>query len=66
MPIFNVVVVEHATKKDKEENDTLERIIDGPRCLVARDAQAAAISAALDLKSEGLDRSRIEVLVQSF
>lgn len=63
MPLFEVAILETATKK--AENQT-ERLVLEPKWVVARDEQSAAISAVMDAKDLDVDRSRMEVLVRPF
>lgn len=64
MPLFEVAVVEHPTKKEREEGAP-DKLIYGPKAVIAKDAQSAAIAAVMgqDLK---MDPERIEVLIRPF
>jgi hypothetical protein len=66
MPLFEVAIIEEPTKKEAEEGKT-ERLVFGPKAVIAADAQTAAISAVL---SEGgavqLDMAKSKVLVRPF
>lgn len=64
MPLFEVAILEKPTKKDQEEGRG-ERLVFGPKAVVARDSQSAAISAVLDEKVNA-DRQRMEVIVRPF
>lgn len=66
MPLFEVAIIEKPTKKDAEEGAS-EKLVFGPKAVVARDGQSAAISAVMggDVPKE-LDRQRMEVLVRPF
>lgn len=66
MPLFEVAIIEKPTKKDAEEGAS-EKLVFGPRAVVARDSQSAAIAAVMDGGvPSGLDRQRMEVLVRPF
>jgi hypothetical protein len=66
--LFEVAILETPTKKELEEGKT-ERLVFGPRAVVANDSQSAAIAAVLDgndgTKIE-VDRARMKVLVRPF
>ena len=67
MPLYEVAILENPTKKEVEEKGAAERLVFGPKPVVAADPQSAAIAAVLD-ESEAiqLDRSRMRVLVRPF
>ena len=65
MPLFEVAILERPTKKDAEEGTT-EKLVFGPKAVVATDAQSAAIAAVLDGGEIKVERSRMEVLVRPF
>lgn len=66
MPLFEVAILEKPTKKEAEDGKG-ERLVFGPKAVVARDGQSAAISAVLDGGvGADVDRQRIEVLVRPF
>lgn len=66
MALFEVAILERPTRKGAENGES-ERLVFGPKAVVARDAQGAAINAVLDggISAE-VDRSRLEVLVRPF
>jgi hypothetical protein len=66
MPLFEVVVLEKPTKKAAEEG-AIERLVFGPKAVVAKDAQAAAIGAVMggDMVKD-VDLTRVDVLVRPF
>lgn len=68
MPLFEVAILENPTKKDAEENGAAQKLVFGPKAVVARDQQSAAINAVMDGTAlpQGVDRSRLEVLVRPF
>ena len=66
MPLFEVAILEKPTKKEAEEG-TSEKLVFGPKAVVARDNQSAAIAAVMDGDvPKDLDRQRMEVLVRPF
>jgi hypothetical protein len=65
MPLFEVAILEKPTKKETEEGKG-ERLAFGPKAVVARDGQSAAIAAVLDGGTIDVDRARMEVLVRPF
>lgn len=67
MPVFEVVIVQRPSKKEAEEG-AVEKLIFGPKAVVAKDGQAAAIGAVMggDMPKEGLDLTRIDVLIRPF
>ena len=69
MPLYEVAILEQPTRTERDEGLT-ERLISGPKALVARDAQHAGILAVLDRDEandlDHLDRSRLMVLVRPF
>lgn len=64
MPLFEVAILEQPTKKEAEDGK-VERLAFGPKAVVAKDTQSAAIAAVLDEKVD-IDRSRMMVLVRPF
>ena len=66
MPLFEVAIMETPTKKDAEEGKT-ERLVFGPKAVVARDSQSAAIAAVMDGgMASDVDRTRMNVIVRPF
>lgn len=65
MPLFEVAILERPTKKEAEDGKT-ERLVFGPRPVIATDPQSAAIAAVLDGGTIEVDRQRMEVLVRPF
>lgn len=66
MPLFEVAIIEKPTKKDAEEGAS-EKLIFGPKAVIARDNQSAAIAAVMDGDvPKDVDRQRMEVLVRPF
>jgi hypothetical protein len=66
MPLFEVAILEKPTKKEAEEGAT-EKLVFGPKAVVARDGQSAAIAAVMgDANGTKIDMSKAEVLVRPF
>lgn len=68
MPLFEVAILERPTKKEIEEEGAIERLVFGPKAVVAADPQAAGINVVLD-EGENMpkvNRSRMQVLVRPF
>jgi len=66
MPLFEVAILERPTKREAEEEGKSERLVFGPKPVVATDAQSAAIVAVLEGDKPDVDRSRMTVLVRPF
>lgn len=64
--LYEVAILEKPTKKEVEENGAVEKLVFGPKAVVANDAQSAAISAVLDGAKIEVDRARMSVLVRPF
>lgn len=66
MPLFEVAIIEQPTKREREEGKS-ETLAFGPKPVIARDQQSAAIAAIMEGGvPPSLDRSRMEVLVRPF
>jgi len=66
MPLFEVAILQRPTKKEAEDGAT-EKLVFGPKSVVARDDQSAAIEAVMDGDvPRDIERSRMEVLVRPF
>ena len=66
MPLFEVAILEKPTKKEAEDGAT-EKLVFGPKAIIARDGQSAAIMAVMDGEvPSNVDRQRMEVLVRPF
>jgi len=64
MPLYEIAIIEKPTKKQEEEGAT-EKLVFGPKAVVARDPQAAAIG-AVSGQTTAFDLNRIEVIVRPF
>ena len=66
MPLYEVAIIEKPTRKDAEDG-AVERLVLSPKAVIAKDEQAAAISSVMDnALGEGVDRTRMEVIVRPF
>jgi hypothetical protein len=65
MPLFEVAILEKPTKNEAEDGKS-ERLVFGPKAVVARDGQSAGIAAVLDAGTVEVNRDRMEVLVRPF
>ena len=68
MPLFEVAIIEQPTKKEEEEGTGQEKLVFGPKCVVAKDGQSAALKAVLDNTEEAvkIDKARMQVIVRPF
>ena len=64
MPLFEVAILEKPTKKEAEDG-AMEKLVFGPKAVIAKDAQTAAILAAMDSKLT-IAQDRMEVLTRPF
>ena len=66
MPLFEVAILEKPTKKEAEEGAT-EKLVFGPKAVVARDTQGAAVAAVMSQAGQvTIDMNRAEILVRPF
>lgn len=65
MPLFEVAILETPTKNEAEDGKS-ERLVFGPKAVVARDGQSAGIAAVLDAGTVEVNRDRMVVLVRPF
>ncbi len=65
MPLFEVAILEKPTKNEAEDGKS-ERLVFGPKAVVARDSQSAGIAAVLDSEKLDVNRDRMVVLVRPF
>ena len=67
--LYEVAILETPTKKEAEDGKS-ERLVFGPKPVIANDGQSAAIAAVLDGNGDGkkieIDRTRMKVLVRPF
>jgi len=66
MPLYEVVILEKPTKKEEEDGKS-ERLVLGPKAVIAKDPQSAAIECVLDNNEKiEIDRTRMVVLTRPF
>ena len=65
MPLFEVAILERPTKKEADEGTAVEKLVYGPKAVIATDAQSAAISAVME-DAPKVDRTRMVVLIRPF
>jgi hypothetical protein len=66
MPLFEVAIIERPTKKDAEDG-AQEKLVFGPKAVIARDGGSAGIAAVLGSDAPvGIDMTRADVLVRPF
>lgn len=66
MPLFEVAILQKPTKVEIESGAS-DKLVFGPKAVIANSDQDAAIAAVLDGGvPANLDRSRMEVLVRPF
>jgi len=63
--LYEVTVLERPTEKQVEEEGAEERLVMKPECVIAHDAQSAAVRAVMDADLD-VDKARMEVLVRPF
>lgn len=67
MPLFEVAIIQQPTKKEAEEGTGKEQLLFGPKAVLARDAQTAAIAAVTgEGAPTGIDMGRAQVFVRPF
>lgn len=66
MPLYEVAILEKPTQKEIDDEGKTERLVFGPKAVVANDPQSAAISAVLDGEKPTIDKARMTVLVRPF
>jgi hypothetical protein len=67
MPLFEVAILQTPTKKEIDEGTGAEKLVYGPKAVVARDQQSAALAALLDTPLDPtIDKNRMNVLVRTF
>ena len=64
MALFEVAILERPTKKEAEEG-AQEKLVFGPKAIVANDAQGAAIAAVMG-ENVTVDKARMVVLTRPF
>jgi hypothetical protein len=65
MPLFEVAIIESPTKNEAEDGKQ-ERLVFGPKAVIAADAQSAAIAAVMGGEKPDVAMERMQVLVRPF
>lgn len=67
MPLFEVAITVQPTKKEIDEGTGKEELVFGPKAVIAKDEQSAAIAAVIGGdKPLTVDMTRATVLVRPF
>lgn len=67
MPLFEVAIIQKATKKELEDGAVAEKLIMSPKYVIARDPQTAGLIALTGGDAPaGVDLNKAEVLVRPF
>lgn len=69
MALFEVAILTQPTKKEVEEGTGKEELAFGPKFVIAKDAQSAALAAIMgdpDVAAKNIDMTRAQVLVRPF
>jgi hypothetical protein len=66
--LFEILIVEHPKKDENGESDELEKLILGPKFVIAHDEQGAIMSLTLDNadKLKKVVQKRMEILIRPF
>lgn len=64
MPLFEIAIIEKPTKKEAEEGG-VEKLIFGPKAIIGRDGQSAAIAAVMS-EGKAINLDKAEVIVRPF
>ena len=67
MPLFEVAIIQIQTKKEAEDGVGGEKLLYGPKCLIAKDGPTAGMIAmrSTDVPAD-LDLNKAQVLVRPF
>jgi hypothetical protein len=67
MPLFEVVILEVPSKKELADGE-VEKLAFGPKFIIARDGQSAAIRAIMENPADAalVDQNKMQVLVRPF
>lgn len=68
MPLFEVAVIQHATKKEIEAGDLPEKLVMKPKLVLAKDRETAGLMGLTQDPTElaGIDLNRAQVLIRPF
>lgn len=67
MPLFEIAVMEVPSPKEASDG-AAEKLVFGPKCVVAKDQQTAALSVVMDDPAAfaNVNRARMQILVRPF
>ena len=65
MPLFEVAILEETTS-DERNDGFLEKLVFGPKAIIAKDAEHAKIIAIMELGDKKVNKARVKVLVRFF
>lgn len=65
MPLYELAIIERPTKKEAEEG-AQEKLVFGPRAVIAKDHQSALLGLILSGEIPKMDAAKAEVLVRPF
>lgn len=67
MPLFEVAIIQVQTKKEAEDGVGGEKLLFGPKFVLAKDAQTAAMAAMMgDDAPKGINLERAQVQIRPF
>lgn len=68
MPLFEIAILEKPITKKDIEDGVKEKLVFGPQCILAKDADSAIIAVVMENsdKIKNIDRDKMEILVRPF
>lgn len=67
MPLFEIAMIQTQTKKEAEDGVGGEKLLFGPKFVLAKDGPTAALAAMMgDDAPKGIDLNRTQVIVRPF
>ena len=65
MPLFEVAILEEPTKKELETGNQ-EKLVFGPKAVIAKDSQSAGVIAVMGTEQLKVDTDKMRILVRPF
>jgi len=65
MPLFEVAILEEPTKKESETGNQ-EKLVFGPKAVIAKDSQSAGVIAVMGAEQLKVDTAKMRILVRPF
>ena len=65
MPLFEVAILEEPTKKELETGNQ-EKLVFGPKAVIAKDSQSAGVIAVMGTEQLKVDTAKMRILVRPF